>query len=624
MDWNPGRFDRKTGAWHKEQSYNVKWVANLGSQTYGNPVVANGRIYVGTNNYTGYLKRYPANVDLGVLLCFNEADGSFLWQHSSEKLPTGRVHDWPLQGICSAPLVEGDRLWFVTSRGEVRCLDTHGFHDGEDDGRPESLEPARLFEILQSDDPADDKLSSYVAELEAGKLPSDLRANFEAAGMTLPPGDIIVQADSATQAPRKQWTFEAKVRGDMRHFHLALAGLRLTGYKIVTPADKEEADVVWTLDMMRELGVSQHNMCTCAPTAWGDTLFICTSNGVDETHQNIPAPQAPSFLALDKHTGKILWTDNSPGANIQHGQWSAPAVAMLGGVPQVIFGGGDGWVYSFHATQWQDGKPLLLWKFDVNPKDALLHLGGRGTRNEPFAMPVVYDGLVYITTGQDPEHGEGTGSLWCIDPTRRGDVSPQLAVHVSDRTKPIPHKRTQAVVEQNGELALDNPNSAVIWHYREHDSNGNGAIEFEEQFHRTIASIVAQNDVLFAVDFSGLAHCLNAKTGQLYWTYDTLAACWATPLAIGDRVYVGDEDGDLSILRLHPTPHQIVRNTPVGGPAFFHPDPLREIYHHNSFNTAPILANGVLYLATTSHLLAIHDPVAAQPDDVPKTVGIAR
>ena len=106
----------------------------LGSQTYGNPVVADGKVYVGTNNSGGWLKRYPADVDLGCLLCFDVKDGKFLWQHSSEKLPTGRVHDWPLQGICCAPLVEGDRLWFVTSRGEVRCLDTEGFHDGENDG----------------------------------------------------------------------------------------------------------------------------------------------------------------------------------------------------------------------------------------------------------------------------------------------------------------------------------------------------------------------------------------------------------------------------------------------------------------------------------------------------------
>src|SRR5947208_1496478 len=56
------------------------------------------------------------------------------WQHSSEKLPSGRVHDWPLQGICCAPYVDGKRLWYVTSRGEVVCLDTEGFRDGKNDG----------------------------------------------------------------------------------------------------------------------------------------------------------------------------------------------------------------------------------------------------------------------------------------------------------------------------------------------------------------------------------------------------------------------------------------------------------------------------------------------------------
>src|SRR5262245_48899596 len=121
-EWTVGTFD-KNGKWVKEGSKNIKWVAHLGSQSYGNPVIANGQVYVGTNNGAGYLKRYPATVDLGVLVAFGEADGKFLWQHSNEKLPTGRVHDWPLQGICATPLVEGERLWYVTSRGEIVCLD---------------------------------------------------------------------------------------------------------------------------------------------------------------------------------------------------------------------------------------------------------------------------------------------------------------------------------------------------------------------------------------------------------------------------------------------------------------------------------------------------------------------
>ena len=59
--------------------------------------------------------------------------------------------------------------------------------------------------------------------------------------------------------------------------------------------------------------MSQHNMCSCSVTTLGDILFVNTRNGVDEAHINLPAPDAPSFIAMDKNTGKVLWTDNSPG-----------------------------------------------------------------------------------------------------------------------------------------------------------------------------------------------------------------------------------------------------------------------------------------------------------------------
>src|SRR5262245_62745191 len=67
-------------------------------------------------------------------MAFDEKTGEFLWQMTSEKLAAGRVNDWPYQGVCSSPLVEGDRLYYVTNRGELMCLDTKGFRDDENDG----------------------------------------------------------------------------------------------------------------------------------------------------------------------------------------------------------------------------------------------------------------------------------------------------------------------------------------------------------------------------------------------------------------------------------------------------------------------------------------------------------
>ena len=516
-EWNIGEFDYRTSAWKPEKSKNVKWVSRLGSQTYGNTVVAGGKAFIGTNNSGGWLKRYPADRDLGVLLCFNAEDGKFLWQHSSEKLPTGRVHDWPLQGVCSTPLVEGDRLYFVTNRGEVRCLDTEGFHDGENDG------------------------------------------------------------------PFKEETNE----------------------------NKDEADVVWSLDMMKELGVSQHNMADCSVTSAGDVLFVCTSNGVDEAHNGIPAPQAASFIAINKNTKELLWSDKSPGVNILHGQWSSPAYGVLGGVPQVIFGGGDGWLYSFAPEGDGKGNAKLLWTFDCNPKTSHYALN-KATRNHIIGTPVIYDGLVYVAVGEDPEHGEGTGHLWCIDPTKRGDVSPELAFNAADPNKTIPHKRLQAVEPEKGDLARPNPNSAAVWHYSETDVNGNGKIEFEEIMHRTLGSVAIKDGNLYIADYSGLLHCLDAKTGKRNWVYDMLSASWSSPLIVEDKVYVGDEDGDIAIFRQSADPKIAMKDEDGEMKPFY-----GEINMGNSVYTTPIVAGNVLYISNRTHLFAIEEgakPVSPDPN----------
>jgi len=156
--------------WDVTTGKNIKWSVPLGSQSYGNVVVANGQIYVGTNNGAGYVKRYPKTIDLGVLLCLRESDGKFLWQHSSPKLPTGRVHDWEYMGICSAPVVEDDRLWFVTNRGEVVCLDTKGFYDDEDDG-PVSGVWSRLFEAVPH-------LGNWAESSKNGEMPLEYQSTL--------------------------------------------------------------------------------------------------------------------------------------------------------------------------------------------------------------------------------------------------------------------------------------------------------------------------------------------------------------------------------------------------------------------------------------------------------------
>jgi outer membrane protein assembly factor BamB len=362
--------------WDIESKKNIKWVATLGSQTYGNPVVSDGVVLVGTNNEA--VKDPKIKGDKGVMMAFRESDGEFLYQIVSDKLASGRVNDWPFQGVASAPLVENGTGWFVNNRAEVVAF-----------------------------------------EVKTGKT-------------------------------------------------------------------------IWKYDMMEEVGAHPHNLANCSPVAYGDLIFIHTSNGQDESHVNIPSPRAPAIIALNKKTGKLVWEDNSVEDRILHGQWASPAVGEIGGVVQVVSPQGDGWVRGYEAAT---GKKL--WEFDTNPKDSVWPK----TRNEVIATPIIHNNRVYIANGQDPEHGEGPGHLYAIDATKRGDIT----------------------------------QSGRVWHY--------------DKIRRSISTGALHEGILYYADFSGFLHAIDAETGKNYWTYDMLAAMWGSPIIIDGRIYLGDEDGDVAVLQ---------------------------------------------------------------------------
>src|SRR5262245_43570743 len=310
------------------------------------------------------------------------------------------------------------------------------------------------------------------------------------------------------------------------------------------------------------------------------------------------APDAPSLLCLRKETGEVVWQNNSPGVGILAGQWSSPLVIDAGGHPQIVAAQGDGWIRSFDPPT---GK--LIWKFDVNFKTSRYELGGRGTRNTFLATPVYYDGRIYIASGHEPEHGEGRGRLVCIDPTKTGDISGELAVDAAG--EPVAVGRNRWLDELKGERVIPNPNSGLVWEYVEHDRNSDGKLDFEEQFHRSLSNVAIKDDLLFITDFSGLMLCLDAKTGRVHWTYDLLAAVFSSPLIVGNVVYIADEDGDVALFRLSSDPSVAMRD----GSA------LAEINVGNAIHCSPAFANGALYIASRDRLFAIQEDGSLPPGD---------
>lgn len=449
----------------------LKWSIEIGTQTYGNPIVAEGRVFVGTNNSAGFRPAHPGREDRGVLLCVNATTGVFEWQLTREKLPEGSSVDWPMLGICSSPCVSQSLVYVVTNRCELVCLDIEGFADNENDG-------------------------PYVEEVD-------------------------------------------RERGD--------------------------ADIVWLLDMRKELGVEPHNITSCNPLVYGDLVYTLTGNGIDQKHESIPAPQAPSFIAVHRMTGEVVWSSSAPGARVMHGQWGSPALGIFGGQAVVVFPGGDGWLYGFSALEGDE-----LWRCDLNPKESQWNALGRGTRNPILATPVIAGSDVIVGVGDDPELGEGVGHLYRIRGTGRGDVSQEL-------------------IDEQGRV-VRNPNSAVVWHYGGIDTDGSVTGEQGEAiFRRTISAVAVSNGLVIAPEISGRIHCVDAATGKRVWEADELSAIWTSPLVVDRWALIGDEDGELSF-------YEISRELK---------EPAVRVLFDQSIYTNPAIVGQTLYLADRTKLYAL-------------------
>ena len=311
-----------------------------------------------------------------------------------------------------------------------------------------------------------------------------------------------------------------------------------------------DADIIWVYDMIGELGVFPHNIASSSIVVVGDKLFATTSNGVDWTHLNIPAPNAPSLICLNKKTGELLGEEAAGvSERVLHCSWSSPAFAKIGDVPQVIFGGGDGWCYGFGLDTEKDeeGFDILkeYWRYDCNPKEYRIGKDGVPIKyaepegpSEVVGTAVVYKNKVYVCIGQDPEHGPGVGMLSCIDPSKRGDQS-----------------------------------GKAVWTYK--------GIE------RSMSTPSIVDDLIYVCDYAGRVYCVDALTGKEYWQFDTKGHIWGSTLVADGKVYVSNEEGEVYILAAG---KEMKKLGVVEFPA--------PIY------ASPVAANGVLYIATQSHLYA--------------------
>jgi outer membrane protein assembly factor BamB len=383
-------------------------------------------------------------------------------------MPTGAGR----YGICSTPVIEGDRVYIVGSTGDMLCLDLNGQADGNDGP---FTDEAAYFSTTNKDEPL--------------------------------------------TALKDSW-----------------------------------GDIIWAVSMRRDLGVEWHDAPSGSPLLLGDRIWVTTSQSYhtnefryeDGVLREIDR-WGPNIVVFDKHTGKVLATDDIVVPATFHGQWSSLSSGVVNdGERRVFWGDGYGYLRAFSTDLPEradaEGPATIkqLWWCDVNPPDYRLRDGvalpyptwrdSRGIREgktehcargpcEIIATPVFWDHKVYAILGRDymyqiREDGRALGDshLVCIDAS--------VTLPEKRRFNPPP----------------DVTDQAILWSTRE--------------VGRGMSSMAIDDGLLYVADTAGELHCFDARTGKKHWKHDIGSKIWASsPLVADGKVYLGTSKADFFIFR---------------------------------------------------------------------------
>jgi outer membrane protein assembly factor BamB len=353
---------------------NIKWSVRLGNQTYGTPVIAGGRVFVGTNN--GAPRNAKLNGDRLVLMCFDEDDGGYRWQLAApRRVHTGQFSGhYPGLGICSSPAVEGDRVYLVTSHCDVVCMTTGGL--------------GKARKPLYADE------AQYLAQ----SVSEAITASPKGPRLGLRPGRPV--ALDSTDA-NVVWVYDMlKEVGSWPHDASDSSVLLYGDYLYVATGNGQGSD--------------HHHI----PSPNAPSLIVLDK-------------RTGKLVAKDTaHIGPRVFHGqwSSPSLGVVNGR----PLVFYGG------GDGFCYAFDARPEPGVGGKPGVLrtvWRFDACPPEYRKRDGrvlpydhnGEGPC-EIIATPVFYRNRVYVAIGQDPRHGIGKGCLTCIDATKTGDTSAYGAV----------------------------------------------------------------------------------------------------------------------------------------------------------------------------------------------------
>lgn len=313
-----------------------------------------------------------------------------------------------------------------------------------------------------------------------------------------------------------------------------------------------DADILWTFDLTRELGIWSHDGAHASILIDGNFLYLNTSTGVDNTHRVIRTPDAPSLVVLDKHTGRLVAREREGIApNIFHCTWSSPALARLSGRNTLVFAAGNGMIYGFEPLPHRPatGEVLTLRKlwqveFDSDHPPGDIHTFLTNRREGPsniYGMPVIQDGHLFVAGGGDWFWGKNQSWLKRIEAPADGTSS----------------------------------GPRILW------SCPIGR--------HTMATPAVSHGRVYVTDSQYALHCIDAASGAVVWTQELGADMWASALVADGKVYVGTRRGTFWVFR-DAAVKEVLGRVDLPAP----------------INSTATAANGTLYVTTMNRIYAVH------------------
>jgi len=347
-----------------------------------------------------------------------------------------------------------------------------------------------------------------------------------------------------------------------------------------------------------------------SPVVWGDRLFVTSAIQADGTR---------IIRCLDTADGQLVWKRDFPAAtfelnNSKAYDCSSPTVDehrvyMMWGTPE-----------EYAVLALDQAKGSVVWRRNLGP-----FTGDHGFG----ASPIVVGESVIVANDQSGESAlvaleRRTGeSLWKVGRRtvktaystpflfRPQDGPPQLILsctaHGVSSFDPATGRLNWELADLFGNLrVVGSPVACCGLIFAYCGSGGGGkrmvAIRPGDPAKGTAAEVVyelkgslpyvptpvAHGRLLFTFADSGVVTCLDAPTGEVLWRERIGGNYFGSPVRVGERIYCIARDGTMIVLAASDQ-FKLLGRIDLEEPS----------------NSTPAVADGVMYLRTASHLMAI-------------------